>query len=48
MVLVAASGPVMNIFLAVLVGYLPVIAARWLADNLKKASILAARAEMYF
>jgi Zn-dependent protease len=47
MVLVAAAGPVMNIFLAVLaalsfhlVGYLPVTAARWLADNLKNALIL--------
>lgn len=47
MVLVAAAGPVMNIALAVLaasafhlVGYLPVTAARWLADNLKNALIL--------
>jgi Zn-dependent protease len=47
MVLVAAAGPAMNIFLAVLaalgfhlVGYLPVTAARWLADNLKNALIL--------
>ncbi len=43
MVLVAAAGPAMNIILAVLaalafhlVGYLPVTAARWLADNLRK------------
>ena len=42
MVLVAAAGPAMNIFLAALaalafhlVGYLPVTAARRLADNLK-------------
>jgi len=47
MVLVAAAGPAMNILLAVLaavafhlVGYLPVTAARWLADNLKNALIL--------
>ena len=47
MVLVAAAGPAMNIALAVvaalafhLVGYLPVTAARWLADNLKNALIL--------
>ena len=47
MVLVAAAGPVMNIALAVLaalsfhlVGYLPVTAARWLADNLRNALIL--------
>lgn len=47
MVLVAAAGPVMNIALALvaalafhLVGYLPVTAARWLADNLKNALIL--------
>ena len=47
MVLVAAAGPAMNIILAVLaalafhlVGYLPVTAARWLADNLKNALIL--------
>ena len=47
MVLVAAAGPVMNIALAVLaasafhlVGYLPVTAARWMADNLKNALIL--------
>jgi hypothetical protein len=44
MVLVAAAGPAMNIVLAVLaalafhlVGYLPVTAARWLADNLMNA-----------
>ena len=47
MVLVAAAGPAMNILLAVLaalafhlVGYLPVTAARWLADNLRNALIL--------
>jgi Zn-dependent protease len=47
MVLVAAAGPAMNIILAVLaalafhlVGYLPITAARWLADNLKNALIL--------
>lgn len=47
MVLVAAAGPAMNIALAVVaalafhfVGYLPVTAARWLADNLKNALIL--------
>ena len=47
MVLVAAAGPLTNIALAVLaalafhlVGYLPVTAARWLADNLKNALIL--------
>ena len=47
MVLVAAAGPATNIILAVLaalafhlVGYLPVTAARWLADNLKNALIL--------
>jgi Zn-dependent protease len=47
MVLVAAAGPVMNIVLALLaasafhlVGYLPVTAARWLADNLRNALIL--------
>jgi len=45
--LVAAAGPAMNIVLAVLaalgfhlVGYLPVTAARWLADNLRNALIL--------
>jgi Zn-dependent protease len=47
MVLVAAAGPTMNIVLAVLaalafhlVGYLPLTAARWLADNLRNALIL--------
>ena len=47
MVLVAAAGPAMNIVLAVLaalafhlVDYLPVTAARWLADNLRNALIL--------
>ena len=47
MVLVAAAGPAMNIALAVfaalafhLVGYLPLTAARWLADNLRNALIL--------
>src|SRR5215467_9120627 len=47
MVLVAAAGPAINIALAVLaasafhlVGYLPVTAARWMADNLKNALIL--------
>jgi Zn-dependent protease len=47
MVLVAAAGPAMNIVLALLtasafhlVGYLPVTAARWLADNLRNALIL--------
>jgi Zn-dependent protease len=47
MVLVAAAGPAMNIALAVvaalafhLVGYLPVTAAQWLADNLRNALIL--------
>jgi Zn-dependent protease len=47
MVLVAAAGPAMNIILAVLaalafhlVGYLPVTAAQWLADNLRNALIL--------
>jgi Zn-dependent protease len=47
MMLVAAAGPAMNIALAViaslafhLVGYLPVTAGRWLADNLKNALIL--------
>jgi Zn-dependent protease len=47
MVLVAAAGPAMNIVLAVLaalafhlVGYLPITAARWLADNLRNALIL--------
>ena len=47
MMLVAAAGPAMNIILAVLaalafhlVGYLPVTAARWLADNLRNALLL--------
>jgi Zn-dependent protease len=47
MVLVAAAGPTMNIVLAVLaalafhlVGYLPLTAARWVADNLRNALIL--------
>ena len=47
MVLVAAAGSAMNIILAVLaalafhlVDYLPVTAARWLADNLRNALIL--------
>ncbi len=47
MVLVAAAGPAMNIILAVLaalafhvVSYLPVTAARWLADNLRNALVL--------
>ena len=47
MVLVAAAGPLTNIALAVVaalafhfVGYLPVTAARWLADNLKNALVL--------
>ena len=47
MMLVAAAGPAMNIVLAVLaalafhlVDYLPVTAARWLADNLRNALIL--------
>jgi len=47
MVLVAAAGPAMNIALAVLaalafhlVGYLPITASQWLADNLKNALIL--------
>ena len=47
MVLVAAAGPAMNIGLAIvaalsfhLVGYLPVIAAQWLALNLKNALII--------
>ena len=47
MMLVAAAGPAMNIVLAVLaalafhlVDYLPVTAARWLADNLRDALIL--------
>ena len=47
MVLVAAAGPAMNIGLAVLAGfsfhlitYIPVIAARWVALNLKNALII--------
>jgi Zn-dependent protease len=47
MVLVAAAGPAMNIVLALLaasafhlIGYLPVTASRWLADNLRNALIL--------
>jgi Zn-dependent protease len=47
MVLVAAAGPAMNIGLAVLAGlsfhliaYLPVIAAQWVALNLKNALII--------
>ena len=47
MALVAAAGPAMNIALAVLaalafhlVGYLPITASQWLADNLKNALIL--------
>jgi Zn-dependent protease len=47
MVLVAVAGPAMNIVLALLaaaafhlVGYLPVTAGRWLADNLRNALIL--------
>ena len=47
MMLVAAAGPAMNIVLAVLaalafhlVDYLPVTAARWLADNLRDTLIL--------
>jgi Zn-dependent protease len=47
MVLVAAAGPGMNIFLALiaaigfyLVGYLPDTAAQWLAENLKNALII--------
>ena len=47
MVLVAAAGPLMNILLAAiaalgfhLIGYLPVTAGQWLADNLKNALIL--------
>jgi Zn-dependent protease len=47
MVQVAAAGPAMNIVLALLaasafhlVGYLPVTAGRWLADNLRNALIL--------
>jgi Zn-dependent protease len=47
MVLVAASGPAMNILLALLaammfylVGYLPDTAAQWLAENLRNALII--------
>src|SRR6185295_14831341 len=47
MVLVAAAGPAINIALAVLaalafhlVGYLPVTAAQWAAENLKNALII--------
>ena len=47
MVLVAAAGPAMNIALAVIaalafhiVGYLPGIAAQWLAANLRNALLL--------
>jgi Zn-dependent protease len=47
MVWVAAAGPAMNIALAVLaalafhlVGYLPVTAAQWVAENLKNALII--------
>ncbi|HKS86051.1 MAG TPA: site-2 protease family protein [Pseudolabrys sp.] len=47
MVLVAAAGPAMNLGLAIvaalsfhLIGYLPAIAARWTALNLKNALIL--------
>jgi Zn-dependent protease len=47
MVLVAAAGPAINILLALLaammfyvVDYLPVTAARWLAENLKNALII--------
>jgi Zn-dependent protease len=47
MVLVAAAGPGINIVLAVvaallfhLVGYLPNIAAQWVAENLKNALII--------
>jgi Zn-dependent protease len=47
MVLVAAAGPAMNIALAIfaalafhLVEYLPITAARWVADNLKNAPII--------
>ena len=49
MVWVAAAGPAMNIALAVLaalafhlVGYLPVTAAQWVAENLKNALIINA------
>ena len=47
MVWVAAAGPAMNIALAILaalafhlVGYLPVTAAQWVAENLKNALII--------
>jgi Zn-dependent protease len=47
MVWVAAAGPAMNIALAILaalafhlVGYLPVTAAQWAAENLKNALII--------
>jgi Zn-dependent protease len=47
MVWVAAAGPIMNIALAILaalafhlVGYLPVTAAQWAAENLKNALII--------
>ncbi|QIG47453.1 site-2 protease family protein [Nordella sp. HKS 07] len=47
MALVAAAGPAMNILIATLaalafhvVGYLPSLAAQWLADNLKNALII--------
>jgi Zn-dependent protease len=47
MVWVAAAGPIMNIALATLaalafhlVGYLPVTAAQWVAENLKNALII--------
>jgi Zn-dependent protease len=47
MVWVAAAGPVMNIALAILaalafhlVGYLPMTAAKWVAENLKNALII--------
>src|SRR5213076_3545225 len=47
MVLVALAGPAMNIVLAILaalafhlVGYLPITAAQWVAENLKNALII--------
>src|SRR5947208_4253446 len=47
MVWVAAAGPAMNIVLAILaalafhlVGYLPITAAQWVAENLKNALII--------
>src|SRR5438309_11474010 len=47
MVLVAAVGPAMNIALAILaalafhlIGYVPAIAAQWVAENLKNALII--------